>query len=158
MIPFREFFEKKHGFALPLPDREGIFDVLHRLVDTMADWMDELAKSVPTAAEINPKYGPLLPRPVYAEGLDIAHVRKIVAELNLKHGPTLVDASDFINKPYANMTDPELRLAHAYWSDQCKSAPGWSSAYFNATQVRDATAESDRRGLGLVNEHKIKLG
>jgi hypothetical protein len=41
---FREFFKQKHGFDFPTRGGEEMQTVLHRMAETMADWMDELAK------------------------------------------------------------------------------------------------------------------
>lgn len=56
---------------------------------------------------------------------------------------------------YAAMTDEDLRAAHLVWSARVAEAPGPASAYFAAQQVEEITAEGKRRGLGLVNRHKI---
>lgn len=46
---FREFFVRRNGIAFPAVQHETTKDVIMRLADTAADWMDELAKRTPPA-------------------------------------------------------------------------------------------------------------
>lgn len=68
------------------------------------------------------------------------------------------DAKAYLNKPYHEMTDDEVRRAHDHWSESCRTASGWSSAYFAAKQIAACQDQSDKRNLGLVNNHKIVRG
>lgn len=43
---FREFFKRKHGFPYPTKGDELAETVLKRMAETVADWMDELAKRI----------------------------------------------------------------------------------------------------------------
>ena len=58
---------------------------------------------------------------------------------------------------YRDMTDDELRAALLEWSERVATAPGWSSAYSHATQVKSIVDEGNRRGLDLVNPHPITI-
>lgn len=61
-------------------------------------------------------------------------------------------------KRYGDMNDDELREAHATWEGHVAAATGWASAYMAACQVKAIVRESDRRGLGLINNYPIKVG
>lgn len=43
---FREFFKRQHGFEFPAQQGELTKVVMDRMVGSMADWMDELAKRI----------------------------------------------------------------------------------------------------------------
>lgn len=44
--------------------------------------------------------------------------------------------SDILNKPWKDMTLPELIINFYYWRDRVETAPGWSSAYEAAKNLK----------------------
>ena len=61
------------------------------------------------------------------------------------------------DKPYYEMSDAELHAELVKWETNVDEAGGWSSAYFAAKQVEAIVATGNRRGLGMVNRHPIKV-
>ena len=62
------------------------------------------------------------------------------------------------NKDFREMTDAELRDELAVWERHVETAPGWSSAYFAATQLRAVVTIGNERGLGFTNKYPIRIG
>jgi hypothetical protein len=63
-----------------------------------------------------------------------------------------------LNKVYREHSDDELKEILIEWTKRCETAPGWSSAYFSATQIETVCREAKRRGLrGFENRHPITL-
>lgn len=65
---------------------------------------------------------------------------------------------NFLNLPYPDMTDEQLRAACDVWTDRCATSPGWASAYFSARQIEHCCSEAARRGFVLENKFPIKRG
>ena len=61
-------------------------------------------------------------------------------------------------KDYHEMDDVELRQALNSWERHVENAAGWPSAYFAAKQVAAIVEIGNQRGLGMVNNHPIKVG
>ena len=43
---FRDFFKRRNGINYPSVDGEDMIVIVSRIIDTMSDWVDELAKRV----------------------------------------------------------------------------------------------------------------
>lgn len=69
-----------------------------------------------------------------------------------------VAAPAYVDKDYATMDEAELRGSLDYWAAHCASAPGWSSAYFAATQLKHICSFAAARGIELINPYPIKYG
>lgn len=62
------------------------------------------------------------------------------------------------DKPFGIMTDDELRNELAKWEQSVETAPGWSSAYFAACQLKAVVREGIQRGLPFRNKYPIRVG